>query len=63
MNTERLHSLLSSVSGHLSTGNLRESAKLQELHRSLSRSLFSEDVQQLKTWLASNESQSGLFPC
>jgi hypothetical protein len=49
MDRQRLHSLLSSVSGHVLTGTLRDSPKLQQLQRSLSRSLFSEDIQQLKT--------------
>lgn len=49
MTKQKLHDLLSRVTGHLTTGSLREDKNLQKLHQSLSRSLLSEDAQQLKS--------------
>jgi hypothetical protein len=49
MDPNKLQAVLGNVSGHLSTRVLRDDPQLQSLHRSLSRSLFAEDVQQLKT--------------
>src|SRR5262249_10589415 len=49
MDPNKLQAMLGNVSGHLKTGVLRDDHQLQSLHRSLARSLFAEDVQQLKT--------------
>jgi hypothetical protein len=48
MTKDNVHDVLTRVIGHLTTVGLREDKELQKLHQSLSRSLLSEDVQQLK---------------
>jgi hypothetical protein len=48
MTKDNVHDVLTRVVGHLTTVGLREDKELQKLHQSLSRSLLSEDVQQLK---------------
>jgi hypothetical protein len=60
MDPNKLQAMLGNVSGHLKTGVLRDDHQLQSLHRSLARSLFAEDVQQLKTSSFSFEN-SALF--
>ncbi|MGH9929918.1 MAG: hypothetical protein ACREA9_11945 [Pyrinomonadaceae bacterium] len=48
MNTEQLHRLLGSLSGHLVTGAAREEKEIDKLNRLLSRSLPPKDVQEIK---------------
>jgi hypothetical protein len=48
MNTDKLHTLLANLSGHLQATEARHKKEIEKLNRLLSRSLLSEDVQNLK---------------
>jgi hypothetical protein len=49
MNTEQLHTLLGSLSGHLVTRVAREEKEIENLNKVLSRSLLPADLQDLKS--------------
>ena len=49
MNTEQLHTLLGSLSGHLVTSASREEREIENLNKLLSRSLLPKDLQDLKS--------------
>ncbi|CAN5867244.1 hypothetical protein BH18ACI4_BH18ACI4_06970 [soil metagenome] len=49
MNTEQLHTLLGSLSGHLITRASREEREVETLNRLLARSLLPKDLQELKS--------------
>jgi hypothetical protein len=48
MNTQKLHSLLGNLSGHLVTDSPQQESELAQLQRLLARALLPEDVRQLK---------------
>ncbi len=59
---QKLHDLLSRLTGHIATGPLSEDKILQSLHHSLSKSLLPEDVLQLKSNTFQFESADFLSP-
>lgn len=59
---QKLHDLLSRLTGHIATGPLSEDKNLQSLHHSLSKSLLPEDVLQLKSNTFQFESADFLSP-